>query len=299
MSNKKLKKNNCRYFHTGEINICVEADIPITDATFQKKFNAFRADGPGQDTIFIRHHFHLPDLKIIEKEKPVYQKPPWIIYKRAETWVYVGVAGDGDDARVYQVACISQDHTQMDIYHVNEAFFMNGNHHSLTFFPTDQIPLARVLADREGCYFHASGVIMDEKGFLFAGHSDAGKSTVVKNLAGPAEILCDDRIIVRKMKEGFKIYGTWSHGDVSQVSPNAAALKAVLFLEQSKDNCLIGLNDNQEILQRLLALMIKPLVTVDWWEKMLSLVEKIVQAVPCNILRFKKNSDLTDLLRGI
>ncbi len=299
MSNKKLKQNNCRYFHTGEINICVESDIPITDATFQKKFKAFRSDGPGRDTIFIRHHFQLPDLKIIEKEKPVYQKPPWIIYKRAENWIYVGVAGDGDDAEVYQVARISPDHTQTDIYHVNAASFLDGNHHSLTLFPTDQILLARVLADREGCYFHASGVIMDEKGFLFAGHSDAGKSTVVKNLAGPADILCDDRIIVRNMKAGFKIYGTWSHGDVSQVSPNAAALKTILFLEQSNHNRLIALNDNQEILQRLLALMIKPLITFDWWEKMLSLVEKIARNVPCNVLCFKKNSDLTDLLKGI
>jgi len=299
MSNKKLKKNNCRYFHTGEINICVKSDIPITDVTFQKKFNAFRADGPGQDTVFIRHHFHPPDLKTIAEGKPVYQKPPWVIYKQAGKWIYAGTVENKGVTKVYQVALINRDHTRADIYHADESAFKNGGHHSLTLFPTDQILLARVLADREGCYFHAGGVIMDEKGFLFAGHSDAGKSTVVKNLAGPVELLCDDRIIVRKTEAGFKIYGTWSHGDVSQVSPSAAALKAILFLEQSHENRLIALDDNQEILQRLLALMIKPLVTFDWWEKMLLLVEQIARNVPCNILRFKKDSDLTDLLRGI
>ena len=299
MSNKKLKKNHCLFYHTGGVNICVEADIPITDATFQNKFKAFTANGPGQDTVFIRHHFPLPDLNIIAKGTPVYQKPPWVIYKQAEKWIYMGIVENGGDTKVYQVALINRDHTQADIYHANESAFKDGKHHSLTLFPTDQILLARVLADREGCYFHSSGIIMDEKGFLFAGHSDAGKSTVIRNLAGSAEILCDDRIIVRKIKTGFRLYGTWSHGDISQVSSGSAALKAILFLEQSNENRLIALNDNHKIIQRLLALMIKPLVTFDWWEKMLSLVEKITLNAPCYILRFQKNSDLTGILRSI
>jgi hypothetical protein len=30
------------------------------------------------------------------------------------------------------------------------------------------------------------------------------------------EILCDDRNIVRRMDDGWRVYGTWSHGDVNE-----------------------------------------------------------------------------------
>ena len=64
---------------------------------------------------------------------------------------------------------------------------------------------------------------------LFVGHSEAGKSTIVKMLKGQAKILCDDRIIVRKWPEGFRIHGTWGHGEVPDVSPDSAPLERDLF----------------------------------------------------------------------
>jgi hypothetical protein len=299
MTDQKLKTNQRLFYQTGGINICVEADIPIVDDIFQDKFKAFATDGPGRDPVFIRHHFQLPQLQIADHEIPVYQRAPWIIFKRTDHWVYQGVVDNGNTAKVYRVALINQGHTEADIYHVDKSSFITGGHHALTLFPTDQILLARVLADRRGCYFHAGGVIMGGRGFLFAGHSGAGKTTIIRNLAGPVEILCDDRIIVRKTREGFKLYGTWSHGDISQVSPRSAALKTIFFLEQSDENRLIALNDNQQVAKRLLALLIKPLVTFDWWDKILSLVEELTPNISCYILRFKIDSDLAEIMQGI
>lgn len=64
------------------------------------------------------------------------------------------------------------------------------------------------------------------------GHSEAGKSTTVKLLQGKAEILCDDRNIIRRWPEGFVVHGTWSHGEVPLVSPASAPLWAILFLRK-------------------------------------------------------------------
>jgi len=111
-----------------------------------------------------------------------------------------------------------------------------------------------------------------------------------------AEILCDDRMIVRRWEDGFKIHGTWSHGDVPEVSARSAPLRAIMFLEQASDNHLMLLDDNREIIRRLLACLIKPLVTADWWEKMLTLVGRITREVPCYILRFDKSGKVVDLL---
>jgi hypothetical protein len=125
-------------------------------------------------------------------------------------------------------------------------------------------------------------------------------------LKGRAEILCDDRIIIRKPltanrqpKGGFRIYGTWSHGDVPDVSANSAPLQAIMFLEKADENLLIPLQDKKEITKRLLACLIKPFVTVDWWEKTLLLVDKLAQEVPCYALRFDKSGKVIDILKKL
>jgi len=118
-------------------------------------------------------------------------------------------------------------------------------------------------------------------------------------LKGKAEILCDDRIIVRKQAGDFNIYGTWSHGDVPDVSANSAALKAIMFLEKSDENRIIPLEDKKEITKGLLSCLIKPFVTVDWWEKTLALVDKIGTEVPCYVLEFDKSGRAVDVLRQL
>ena len=171
--------------------------------------------------------------------------------------------------------------------------------HSLTLFPSDQILIVRILADRDGFYLHSCGVNFEGKGLLFVGHSEAGKSTMATMLKGKAEILCDDRIIIRKQSKGFKIYGTWSHGDVPDVSANSAPLKAIMFLEKAHKNRLIPMIDKKEVTKKILACLIKPFVTTDWWEKTLLVVDKVVETVPCYILKFDKSGAVVEVLKQL
>lgn len=322
-----------RYYHIAGITIRVESDLPITDTTFHPKFKHFEVSGPGEDTITIRHHFSLPDLTDWDMGEEVYRKPPWAIYNNGSSWFYLSIGGNGGKTikglwsriryRLYQrsrqkskgvgsissgsvreddidqLAVFNQDYSNIRIYNKTERAFRRGNLLSLTLFPTDQILIARVLADREGCYIHASGVVLDGKGILFVGHSNAGKSTMVMMLQDAAKVLCDDRIIVRRWPKGFKIHGTWSHGDVPDVSADAAPLKAILFLKQDRENRLIPIDRKQEMIKRLLACLIKPLGTADWWERMLDLVDQMAREVPCYSLHFTKDREVIDLLRHI
>ena len=169
----------------------------------------------------------------------------------------------------------------------------------MTMFPSDQILLARILADREGFYLHSCGVNFEGKGLLFVGHSEAGKSTMATMLKGKAGILCDDRIIIRKRAEGFRIYGTWSHGDVPDVSANSAPLTAIMFLEKAEENKIIPITDKKEAAKRILTCLIRPFVTVDWWDKTLLVVDKVVKAVPCYILKFDKSPEVVNILRKL
>ncbi|MFQ6110365.1 MAG: hypothetical protein ACE5L7_12515, partial [Candidatus Aminicenantales bacterium] len=287
------------------LTIQVDSDLPIEDSTFHPKFRLFEANGPGpgEDTIHIRHHFSLPELKNRDLGERVYRRPPWAIYRKGNSWIYLGIPPDSSRSqkihRIHRVAVFNHSHTRARIYSKSEETFLKGNLHSLTLFPTDQILLARVLADRKGCFFHSAGIIFKDKGLLFVGHSDAGKSTLMKMIKHRAKVLCDDRMIVRRQRDGFFIHGTWSHGEVPEVSPDSAPLKAVLFLEKSEKNRLRLLESRQEAIRNLLACLIKPLTTADWWERMLDLVEEIARDVPCYELQFDKTGKVIDLLNRL
>jgi MoaA/NifB/PqqE/SkfB family radical SAM enzyme len=294
------KKNHRAYYQIGAITIQVESDLPIEEDTFHPKINVFKVNGPGNDNVLVRHHFSLPDLQSKDLGERIYSKAPWSIYKKGDSWIYLGISPTKGEKDLHRVAVSSRDHSRIEIYHKNDDAYRKGGLHSLTMFSTDQILIARLLADRQGCYIHSCGIMLGGRGLLFVGHSEAGKSTIsliLKEHGG--QILCDDRIIIRKYPENFKIYGTWSHGDVSDVSNDSALLSGIFFLEQSKENLIIPLKDKKEIIKKLLACLIKPLETADWREKEFVLLEQITQGIPCYRLQFDKSGKIARELQAI
>ncbi|MCX6841660.1 MAG: radical SAM protein [candidate division WOR-3 bacterium] len=341
-TNKRFKEEwqarHRRYFRIAGMTIQVDSDLPIDDQTFHPKFAAFRADGPGADTVVIRHHFTLPDLTANDLGRELYRKPPWAIYQQNGSYIYLGISSQADDPSLHCVATFNADHTRARIYNddVREGTWRKGGLHSLTMFSSDQILIARLLADRNGCYLHSAGAVINGAGMLFVGHSDAGKSTITRLLIqhchsfalchpersegsscfaqdrsehseespasndetlrtaqgdrGAVEILCDDRNIVRRMDDGWRVYGTWSHGDVPLVSANDAPLRAICFIEKANENTLTPLTDRKKITRRLLACVIKPFVTADWWTKTLDLIAQMVGEVPCYVREIESSA---------
>jgi hypothetical protein len=232
---------------------------------------------------------------------PLYRKVPWIVYRKGDSFIYIGVSRDSESAEPHRVAVFDADFAHGIIYHParQEAAVRRLGLSSLTLFPTDQILIAQLLAARRGCYIHAAGAIMEGQGLLFVGHSDAGKSTATRMLKGQAEILCDDRIVVRRWAEAFKIHGTWSHGDIPDVSPNSAPLRAILFLEKSSQNYVRPLQEPKQIFLRLVGCLIRPLVSRDWWERSLELLEHICREVPCYDMHFDNSGNIVPVLKDL
>lgn len=283
---------NRRHFRIAGLVLAMEADSSTPELQLHPKFKAFETDGPGPDTVLIRHHGRaFPDDPRADG-RLVAAYPPYEIFDAGADWIY-RIASGG--AGPVQTAVFSKDYLRADIYTPEPIARPEAGFESLTLLPTDQILLAPLLAARGGCLLHAGGVIDREAGLLFAGHSTAGKSSLMSLLQGRAEILCDDRIALRPDGDGFRIFGTWSHGDVPDVSPRSARLGAFFLLRKSERNAVESITDRRAFVRHLLDLVIKPLPTAGWWTQTLEVVERLAASVRAYELFF----DLSGRVLGV
>ena len=311
-------ENHRRYYECAGITFRVECDWPVTDATFHPTFNLFRVarpeaprsvphgDGSGGDWISMRHYEGFPDLDQ-DLGAEVARVRDWRLHKRGDAWIYLRASDDVAEG-IERLAIFSRDHTRARVFgdHLDSPLrwhSFRSDHMLLTM-----AALAQVLADRGGCLMHASGGIMDGQGLLFVGHSDAGKTTIRSMLQGQAgvEVLGDDRNVIygrpggaHHDTGGYRIQGIWNSISVGDVSAASAPLRAILFLEQAPDNRLVRLDDRREALKRLLACLVKPLATAEWWDKSLIAVQDIACAVPCYTLRFDLSGGVVQVLRDL
>jgi len=294
-------RTNRRFYRIGGLTVQLDSDLPFTDRTFHPKFEFFRADRPAGETISIHHHFSLPGLEGEDLGEEIYRTPPWQVFRKGGTWIYVGIAPHAEDRQVHRVIVSDDAHTRIRVFNPSSDLFLRGGLDSLMLLPSDQIFLARALPRLGGAFLHAAGVDLGGQGLLFVGPSEAGKSTMVKMLLsrGRARILCDDRTIVRRGAGGFEVHGSWSHGEVPDVSPEKAPLRAVLFLRQAKENRLDLIADPAAILRDLLPRFVRPLVTADWWEDVLDLAGEMARTVPFYDLHFDRSGAIVERLEEL
>jgi MoaA/NifB/PqqE/SkfB family radical SAM enzyme len=295
---EQWKREHRRYYRNAGITIQIDSDIPIGPHTFDKAVSKFEVGEPGDDIVTIRHHFSLSDMDKKDLGQPVYDRPPWTIYQKGDSWIYVGSSQE-PDAAAHQISVFNADHSRGRIYNSSDHYFREGGLNSLCLYPTDQILMARIVVSRSAFYLHSAGIIYHKQGLLFVGHSEAGKSTTVKIFKDKAVILCDDRNILRKQEGRWHVYGTWSHGEIPDVSPESAPLKAIFFLEKSDENNLLPLRDREEILLKLVACLIRPFADAGWWGNILPLVEDVCRNVPCFRMLFDKSGDIVPFIDKI
>jgi hypothetical protein len=115
-------------------------------------------------------------------------------------------------------------------------------------YPLDQILLINCLLGK-GLLIHAAGITINGKGFLFAGISGAGKSTICSLFqdSGVNTILSDDRMVVRKSRHDFLMYGTPWAGDAGIAVNESEALQGVFFLKHSSENRIRKLTPEESL----------------------------------------------------
>jgi hypothetical protein len=87
-----------------------------------------------------------------------------------------------------------------------------------------------VLAKQGGFLMHSASAIRNGKAFLFAGVSEAGKTTISRLAPPDATLLTDEISYVRKQDGGYVAYGTPFTGELAKLGENVSAPIAALYL---------------------------------------------------------------------
>jgi len=167
-----------------------------------------------------------------------------------------------------------------------------------------QIILINHLTQRDGIFVHALGLKdIDNKGIIFIGKTGSGKSTLAHlwHRYSRATILNDDRIIIRKIRKSFFIYGCPWHGDFSdyRVSKiNSAKLLSLLFIHHRKKNSFKPISKKEAFN------LLYPNLFPAFWDKRglskdVTFCEGLIKNLPCYSLGFSKDKEVIDFVRRI
>jgi hypothetical protein len=166
-------------------------------------------------------------------------------------------------------------------------------------YPIDELVLMHRLALGEGVELHALGLVdRDGSGYLFLGHSGAGKSTTARlwQAQSGVQLLSDDRIILRKIDGRYYMYGTPWHGDAGVASAACAPLSSIFLLEQSPTHQLVPLSQAQAAAE-LFARCFVPHYCEQGLRFTLSFFDELSRSIPCSTFRFAPTENAVEAIR--
>lgn len=248
----------------------------------------------GKPDISIKVHYgNLPDLR---REETLFDAREsggvWTIY-RSQDKFELTLTSPACGPEPYRAVLFNAEFTQGNLY-INSlapsGADKQGAHELPCYdpieYPLDEIIYVHLLSRGLGVDLHSCGVSFGNKGILFSGVSGAGKSTIAELWKKKeVDLLSDDRIIVRRIEGDFLMFGTPWHGDARVSLPEKAPLKAIYFLEQSKENKILPLNIADSAF-RLTVRCFPTYYDKQGMEYTLDFITELVKAVPCYELQF-------------
>jgi hypothetical protein len=196
----------------------------------------------------------------------------------------------------YKRATFNRDLTCGEVL-LNRDLLRNETSYYPFEYPLDELAMMHRLALGHGVELHSCGLATDDgRGYLFVGHSGAGKSTIGKLLVSErnARILSDDRVIVTR-DNSFRIHGTPWHGEAGLACNASAELKAIFLIQHGSQNELLPVNPVQASAE-LFARSFVPWYRPECLSFSLGFMQSIVTHVPVFILRFVPDANVIDFL---
>jgi hypothetical protein len=163
--------------------------------------------------------------------------------------------------------------------------------------PIVELCLVSRLARDGGLLLHAAGILTHRGGHVFTGPSGAGKSTLSDFFAAAGDtVLCDERVIVRRVAGAFGVWGTPWVGTGRRATNRAGPLAAVWCISHAAGSHAVRRLRPREVSERLLAQTFLPHWDREAMDRTLALLVEIAERVECAGLAFAKDPDVVELV---
>ncbi|MEW6554194.1 MAG: hypothetical protein AB1384_07915 [Actinomycetota bacterium] len=148
-----------------------------------------------------------------------------------------------------------------------------------------------------GTLMHAAGIVWEDEGFVFTGHTRAGKTTLSRGFS-VAAVLGDDLVAVRREGSGFTLYGTpWPGREGGTVAYGGAPLRAVFNLHPGSGEGLFRQSPAEALAE--LASNAPRMGYGGEESKLLEVFSSLVEAVPIYRLSIRLGDDVTPYLQRV
>jgi len=169
--------------------------------------------------------------------------PNWRLYKDRQGLYVLEVNSPGGQPIRQRIGMFHGDFRQGNVY-VDLAAGIKPVYPYPLAAPLDRVLFVNVIAHGLGIMLHACGVVLDGKGYIFAGPSDAGKTTLSRLWAefSDATILGDECLIVREQGGQFWVYGTPWVGEAGLYAPQGAPVAGLFFIDHAGANHVVPIS---------------------------------------------------------
>jgi hypothetical protein len=214
-------------------------------------YHSFRMGAPDVD-VHVDVHWHYPDVGDLgeavfaARDVPGRFPPNWCLYRSdLGTWsLQVNAAAYAVFRR--RLAVFEPGFRRGNVYVELTRRDLDAYPYPLSA-PLDRVLFVNIVAQGLGLMLHACGVVRNGKGYIFAGPSNAGKTTLSRIWAEASEatILGDECLILRKQGGQFWVHGTPWVGEANLYSPLGAPVEGVFFIRHSQQNSLEPIPPNR------------------------------------------------------
>jgi hypothetical protein len=221
----------------------------------------------------------------------------WKLFRRGEDYLF-RFSSPYYGSLPYKEASFNSGFTEGEV-RLHRPFFDSARPLYPMEYPLDELLMLNQLALGKGVEVHSSGVIDSSgKGFLFVGHSGAGKTTMTRlwQKHEGVKILSDDRIILRKVNNSVWMYGTPWHGEAEISCAAQAPLSHIFFLRHGQKNELVS-KKRADAAVRLFACGFPPFYSPSGLDFTLSFYDELTRSVPCSEVIFIPDDEVIDFIR--
>ena len=296
----KIERKHTK-FCVADMCFSVTVDQPINSIRSDKTYEEFLCSAKPEVTIHAQYT-GMPEILLRDEDLIFDSQAAWSLYRIDGLNIFVQKDLVPSSTSPYLMAILDPDFRKGEVHSLireSEKSPIDGLVPHPLDYPLSEVLMMCLLSQGRGLMLHACSVNDNGRGYLFAGNSTHGKSTIAKLWSkSGATILNDDRIIVREKDGEFWMYGTPWHGDFNKVSPNGLPIRKLFFLRHGEKNSAVS-RKGAEAVSMLLTRSFPTFWDKKGMDYTLGLLDRMASKLPCYELDFLPDKRIIDFVRNI